>query len=51
MEKYDTDLREIFRVGMRLSVDDCCEIGLRSLKRRHGNQFVIQLAHFFEPIN
>jgi len=47
---YDTYLREIFRVGMLVSVDDCCEIGLRSLKRRcHGNQFVMYI--FFEPIN
>ena len=30
--KYATNLRLIFRIGSLMSVDDRCEIGLRSLK-------------------
>jgi len=31
-KKYVTDLPEIFRIGSLSGVDDCCEMGLRSLK-------------------
>jgi len=47
--KYATDLREIFRIDRLLGLDNCCEIGLRSLMGRcHGNKFsFIQSTQFF----
>ena len=50
--KYATDLRELFRIGSLVGIDDCCKTGLRSLKGRcHGNQFCLFNPHydFFSP--
>jgi len=45
---YATDLRPIFRFGSLTGADDCCEIGLRSLKGRcHGNQFLYPIYTIF----
>jgi len=48
--KYVTDLREMSRIG-RLSgvgLDNCCEMGLRSLKgRRRGSQFFYSIHTLF----
>ena len=47
--KYATDLRKFLPIGSITGVDDCCEIGLWSLKGRcHDNQFLfIQSTQFF----
>jgi len=43
-----TDLREIFRISSVSGVDNCCEMGLRSLKGRcHGNHFLFNPTLFF----
>ena len=51
--KYATDLRKLLPIGSNTGVDDCCEIGLRSLKGRcHDNQFLfIQSTQFFRHGN
>ena len=42
LKTYATDLRPIFGIGSRAGVDDCCEIGLRTIKGRyHGKQFCL----------
>jgi len=46
--KYASGLREVFRIGNLSGIDDCCQMGLRSLKGRfHGNHFLIQSTVFF----
>jgi len=43
LKMYATNLHQIFRIGsnmVNMGTEDCCEIGLQSLKRCcHGNQF------------
>ena len=46
LKMYVTDLRPIFSIGSLTGVDDCCKIGLRSLKGRcHGNHFRLFNPH------
>ena len=45
---HATDLREIFRIGSLMGVDDCCEIGLRSLSGPcHDNRFLFIQSTIF----
>jgi len=48
LKMYVTDLRSIFSIGSLTGVDDCCKIGLLSLKGRcHGNHFRLFSPHIF----
>jgi len=49
LKTYATDLRPIFGIGSRAGVDDCCEIGLRTIKGRYtmANNFVYSIRAIF----